>query len=251
MANINEERFKKFKEMGIPMPMSPVDPATVQMPVKNTEFAKKLAAIKNGGIKETVDVFLEKEKGHNGFIPLETPAKRNIPGKTPEKKVATETIAKHAVSGPSFDIYEKALLGESMPSTREAPSSKRGYVSDFEPDNNNGGDFIRDMKAKLAEKFTSSGQNSGQVLLSENNNRQQQTQNIPDGYRLINEAELKDTITIVSTQLIKKFMSEFLTSEPGLIKENDKIKKAEIVRDDIIKMEGKFFKLTPVTIKKK
>jgi hypothetical protein len=46
-------------------------------------------------------------------------------------------------------------------------------------------------------------------------------------------------------------MTEFLTSQPGLIKENEKIKKAEIVQEGVVKIDGKFFKLTPVSIKKK
>jgi hypothetical protein len=247
MANINEERLRKFKEMGIPAPMAPVDPSTVQSRVKNTEFAKKLAAIKNGTKKEELNTFIEKEKAKNGFAPLELPAKRNIPGRTPQKEI-NETIAKPATSGPSFDAYEKALFGESSPSPEVNVSSKRGYVSDVESDSN-GSDFISDMKARLAEKYTNAPK--GQVILSENKSKQQQQQSVPEGYKLINENELKETITAVSSQLIKKFMSEFLTSQPNLIKENDKIKKAEIIKDDIIKMEGRFFKLTPVIMKKK
>jgi hypothetical protein len=246
MGNLNEERLRKFREMGIPQPMAPVDPASVQLPVKNTEFAKKLAAIKSGAIKETVDVFLEREGATKAFVALPTPTK----GKNKQKEQITETIKTPSVSGPSFDAYEKALYGDSTPSSssyERASAPARGYSSDVDSEGD-GKDFLDNIRARLAEKAARAGQNPGQRLLTENQNK---SESIPAGYKLINENELKETVTAISTQLIKKFMSEFLTSEPGLIKESDKIKKAEIIKEDIVKIDGKFFKLTPVTVKKK
>lgn len=248
MANINEERIKKFREMGIPMPMAPVDPATAQGPVKNTEFAKKLAAIKGGAIKETVDVFLEKEKA-TGFVPLEVPKSKNSQTQTKEQP---KVMPKPTTSGPSFDVYERALYGDSTSTMNESyernPAPSRNYIADIEQESN-GSEFINDIRSRLADKFTKSnpGQVNGQVRLNENANNH----NVAPGSIVINEAQLRDTITSISTQLIKKFMSEFLTSEPGLIKESDKIKKAEIVQEGVVKIDGKFFKLTPVTIKRK
>jgi hypothetical protein len=251
--NVNEERMRKFRDMGIPLPMAPVDPATVQLPVRNTEFAKKLMEIRNGAKKEELSTFIEKEKAQAVFKPLEMPAKKNAHGKA-QAKPLTENIAKPSISGPSFDVYEKTLYGEgsnSNESNERTSGSGRNYVSDMGSDSN-GSDFITNMKHRLAEKFTNSGkvQQSGQVILNENQDKSQ-GQVIPAGYTLVNENKLKDTITSISTQLIKKFMSEFLTSQPNLIKENEKIKKAEIIKEDIVKIDGKLFKLTPVTIKKK
>lgn len=260
MANINEERIKKFKDMGIPLPMAPVDPASVQFPVKNTEFARKLMEIRSGAKKEEISSFIEKEKAQNGFIPLEVAPKKNISGKM-QQKTASETIAKPAVSGPSFDIYEKTLYGDNTPSndTYETASNPRvNYTSDMESNPDNGSNFLADIKSRLAEKFTKAQGNvlgglnkniNGQVIPALKENVRIQT--VADGYKLINENELKETITKISSQLIKKFMSEFLTSAPGLIKESEKIKKAEIIKEDIVKIDGKFFKLTPVTLKKK
>jgi len=236
--------------MGIPLPMSPVDPATVQLPVRNTEFARKLMEIKNGKKKEEINTFIEKEKAQNGFIPLELPVKKNIPGQPQQKQIA-ESIAKPSVSGPSFDAYEKALYGDNTPSSdtfERASSPTRSYSSDVESENN-GTDFFTDIKNRLAEKQNKAKQGNGQVLLNENQTNR--TQNVPEGYKLINEVELKRTITEISSNLMKKFMSELLVSVPSLIKENEKVKKAEMVREDIAKIDGKFFKLTPVTMKKK
>lgn len=252
MADINEKRMEKFRAMGIPLPMAPVDPATVQIPVKNTEFAKKLMEIRNGAKKEELTTFIEKEKTQNGFAPLPLPAKKNTADKK-QSKTLTETIAKPTVSGPSFDMYEKMLYGEGAPSinAQSHPIQERNYSSDMNSDNS-GTEFITDIRSKLAAKFTkpTQVQHNGSVIINENQNKSQ-GQVIPSGYKLINENELKETITTISSHLIKKFMSEFLTSEPGLIKENSKIKKAEVIRENIVKIEGKLFKLTPVTIKKK
>ena len=255
MSNLNEERMRKFRDMGIPMPMAPVDPALNTGSVKNTEFAKKLAAIKNGTKKEELNTFIEKEKAQAGFMPLELPAKKSPNGK-PQNQPVNEGVKKPAISGPSFDAYEKALYGDSsvvdFHETHNPTVTSRNYSSDIVTEST-GSEFIHDIRNRLAEKFTRTaapaqkiGSVNGQVVLNENN-----SQNIPNGYKLINENELKETITSISSQLIKKFMAEFLTSEPGLIKESEKIKKAEIVKEDIVKIDGKFFKLTPVTLKKK
>lgn len=247
MSNINEERLRKFREMGIPQPMAPVDPSMLKGPVKNIEFAAKLAAIKNGAIKETVDVFLEKEKGPIGFVPLET-SKKSKPVNGQTKPIISETIKSLPTSGPSFDAYEKALYGDNTPTsnTYETASSGRGYSSNI--GNENGNDFLTSIKTRLAEKAARASQSPNQKILTENTS-------IPSGYKLIQENELREAITLISTDvckdLMKKFMEDFSTSKPGLIKESEKIKKAEIIQKDIVKIEGKFFKIVPVTIKKK
>lgn len=251
MGNLNEERLKKFREMGIPQPMAPVDPSMLKGPVKNTEFAAKLAAIKNGAIKEEIGTFIDKEGATKAFVGLETPSKRLG---TPPKTNVTETIKAPSVSGPSFDIYEKALYGDNTPSSasyERASAPTRGYSSDIES-TGDGSDFLAGIRARLAEKAAKAGQNPGQKVLNEN---RQASNNVPQGQKLINESELNEAITLISTdvckKLIKQFMGEFLTSQPELIKENEKIKKAEIVKEDIIKMEGRYFKIVPVTVRKK
>lgn len=250
MSNLNEERLKKFREMGIPQPMAPVDPSMLKGPVKNLEFAAKLAAIKNGGIKETVDVFLEKEKSPAGFVPLEVP-KKSKPINGQSKSIVTETIKAPSVSGPSFDAYEKALYGDntsSSPTYEKASDMTRGYSSNIGNEDGNGNEFLANIKNRLAEKAARANQNPNQKILTENIS-------IPNGYKLIKESELHEAITLISTDickdLIKKSLNEFVATDNNIIKESDKIKKAEIIKEDIVKIEGKFFKIIPVTIKKK
>lgn len=250
MSNLNEERMRKFREMGIPMPMAPVDPATAQGPVRNVEFAKKLAAIKNGAqseVKEVMNTFIEKEKFANKFAPL--PENKSVGQKKQAMNEApAKELPKHAVKGESFDKYEAALYGNSgggsgRSASQEPSTNVRNYTSNVNESVDNGSEFLTDIRTRLAEKFSKPGQ-TGQVSIKSN-------QQVPTGHKLINEAELHNTITVISSQLIKKFMSEFLLSEPNLIKETDKIKKAEIIQENVVKIDGKYFKLTPVTVKKK
>jgi hypothetical protein len=252
MSAINEERLEKFKKMGLPMPMAPIDPVTVQGPVRNQDFAAKLAAIKSGGKKQEINTFIEKSSPQAGFVPLEVPVPKNKKLNEGSKDDKKNTPALHEfkaqpIPGVGVDL-EKALYGESIPGTSNFKTASelasRSYQSDI--DDENGTNFFDTIKQRLSER-ASKGQS-----IQRNEGSQVLTESRKSG---INEDDLKDYITEVSTdickKLIKKFMSEYLASEPGLIKENDKIKKAEIVREDIVKIDGRFFKLTPVQVKKK
>lgn len=239
MSNLNEDRLKRFRDMGIPQPMAPVDPSTAQGTIRNTAFAAKLAALKGGALKEEITTFVDKQEGNKGFIPLETSSKNK--GSLKEQNSApVEKLKTHAASGPSFDIYEKALYGDSSVSLETASSTGRNYSADMLNENETGNEFLTDIRTRLKEKALSAASKP---------NTQAYTQ------QSINENHLVDTITQVSTdvckQLIKKFMSEYLMSEPGLIRESDKVKKAEILQENLIKMGGKYFKITPVSVKKK
>jgi len=246
--NINEERLKKFRDMGIPAPMSPVDPSMLKGPVRNLEFAAKLEAIKRGVVKEELSTFIEKETGNKGFIPIETPTK-----KKPQNQITeTAEIKKPSVSGPSFDLYEKALYGESPSVSFDKNTNARTYSHNITPSaDDTGTDFLANIKAQLAAKAMKANQstpNNSKII-------QENKTNIPAGHTLVNENDFKEAVTMIASDvckvLIKKFMNEFLTSKPDLIKENEKVKKAEIIQENIIKMDGNYFKITPVTVKKK
>jgi hypothetical protein len=246
MSNLNEDRMKRFRDMGIPQPMAPVDPSSVQGPVRNTAFAAKLAALKGGALKEEITTFVDKQEANKGFVPLEVPSKNKGILKEQKPGAPVEKLKTLPTSGPSFDVYEKALYGDNTPSSssfEKASVPGRNYSSDMLNEGETGNEFLSSIKARLQEKAAraANGQTNTQIQ-------------IPN-QKPINDNQLIETVTQISTdvckQLIKKFMSEFLTSEPGLIKENEKIKKAEIVKEDIIKMDGKYFKITPVSVKKK
>jgi hypothetical protein len=267
MSNLNEERLRKFKEMGIPEPMAPIDPGSVQGPVRNLNFAAKLAALKSGQKRQELNTFLEKAEPAPGFVPLEVPAPKhqaiNEGRPRDPRKPEPPPLKTERAAGPSFDIYEKALLGEDRSSRAEpmyanepdpySPTYKRatppppirGYQAEIEESNPS--NFFDSIKAKLAQKNAAVAQQireGRQPALQEASVHSQ-----------MDDDQIRQYITEISSgvckKLIKQFMSEYLASEPSLIKENDKIKKAEVIKEDIVKIDGKFFKLTPVQLKKK
>ena len=242
---VKEERLKRFQNMGIPTPLPPPDASMMKGPVKNAEFASKLEAIKKGAIKKTVDLFLERETGNNGFKPMEVSKPKN--GQNPNVKPVNNNNAAPAlfsapVQGGMFN--EEELYGKSteVPFTQTASEiAGRGYRSNLNENvDDNGSDFLSNIKMKLAEKVQ---RNPATTLLKENKGNN------------INSNDLTEAITLVSTdvckKLFKQFASELLNSQSGLIKESEKVKKVEIVKEDIIKMGDKFFKITPVVVKKK
>jgi len=92
---ITEERIKRFKEMGLPIPMNPI--TTPQVSVKNLDFAAKLEAIKSGKAKEEVKNFIQKEGTGKGFAPLEAPKVGRNPNEKPA--VSVPLVENQAVAG--------------------------------------------------------------------------------------------------------------------------------------------------------
>lgn len=269
MSAINEERLRKFKEMGLPEPMAPIDPSTVQAPVKNKDFAAKLAALKSGNKRAELNTFIEKAERQAGFVPLEVPApkhQRVAEGQQrpiDPRKPKTPELKTHAATGPSFDLYERALYGDDRAAVAvqnpnepdpfsdnyvrasQVVAPSRGYTSDVEDSPVN---FFDAIKQKLAEKNSRAAQTQ---RIQESGNPQR----IAAPKQQFDEEQIREYITEISSdvckKLIKKFMTEYFASEQNIIKESDKVKKAEVVRDDIVKIDGKFFKLQPVQVKKK
>jgi hypothetical protein len=267
MSNLNEERLRKFKEMGIPEPMAPIDPGTVQAPVRNLDFAAKLAALKSGQKKQELNTFIEKSTPAPipGFVPLEIPSTKNKKpineqGDKVDKKnlPALQEFKAQPIPGIGVDLgkvlYEDdriaAVTGmrepdPTSPNYIKASQIARGYSAEVE--DSNPSNFFDSIKQKLAQKNNMASQQIREG--------RQPMANETAIHSQVDDEQIRQYITEISTgvckKLIKQFMSEYLASEPSLIKESDKIKKAEIVKEDIVKIDGRFFKLTPVQVKKK
>ena len=82
---------------------------------------------------------------------------------------------------------------------------------------------------------------------------------LPPGTMLVNEEDLKKKIINISTQVAKKIsenmiktvLSEYLKQSKNTIVESERVKKAEVVGENIVKIDGKIFKLVPATVKVK
>jgi len=84
------------------------------------------------------------------------------------------------------------------------------------------------------------------------------TPNIHSGMYLIDEEDLKKKIISISSQVAKKIseqtiktvLSEYLKISKNTIVETEKIKKAELVGENTVKIDGKVYKLVPQASKK-
>jgi len=82
---------------------------------------------------------------------------------------------------------------------------------------------------------------------------------LPAGMVMVNEEDLKKKIINISTQVAKKIseqmiksvLSEYLKQSKNTIVESEKIKKAEVVGENVVKIDGKVYKLVPATLKVK
>ena len=82
---------------------------------------------------------------------------------------------------------------------------------------------------------------------------------LPQGSIIINEEDLKKKIINISSQVAKKIseqmiktvLSEYLKQSKNTIVESERVKKAEVVGENVVKIDGKIFKLVPATVKVK
>ena len=258
MELTQEQKIKRFKEMGIPVPLQPIDPSLAKPPVKNLDFAAKLEALKNGQKRDIVENFIAKEGSTKEFQAMEISTKNNkrnpnVPNQAQKPAIAPPPLQDFSSnkSGGDFSSYEKSLLGVDESSPYEKSVSKnnfqkpnpRNLTESILPDPD-GSHFINDFKNQLRERVEKKTMGISENFTPQNNN------SIPDGYSLINEDELKKKIINISSQVAKKVMTTVLTeyekSKKNTIVESTNIKKAEIVGKNVVKIDGKLFNISPI-----
>lgn len=240
---LKEEKIRRFKEMGIPVPMTPLNPSEIQVPVKNTAFASKLAAIKNGLKKEEIIPFIAKAEGIKEFssnlpIPKNNKNKQQNSNMQNAAKGNAPALKEFGVeSGGDFSLYEKTLLGEDNSKQSSVPNP-RNFTDTRIPDES-GTQFLNEFKGKFRD-----------ALHNKQRTAQEAQATIPEGYSLINDEDLTNKIISISSkiskEMIKKVLSEYISQKGKTIVESDKVKKAEVVGENLVKINGKVFKLTPV-----
>lgn len=232
------ERLKKFQGLGIPVPMAPINPGTAINLNANPDKLRKLEEIKKGLKKDLIQTFIQKESPNQTFSSMPTPKQR----KNPNAPAATNVpeLAEFKVSRNSeADLLEQALYGGSV-----TPQTKKEILNDSEPAQDNGAAFINDFKNKLTERLNKKSSTEGSFIQESRKTGLQLTDDE------LNE-RIADISTHVAKETVKKVLMEYAKQNGGLITENDKVKRAEIIGKDIVRIEGKTYRLTPVIIKKK
>lgn len=251
---LNEERLRKFREMGLPEPMAIIDPGTMSPANASPEKLSKLEAIKNGALKNQLKPFIEKSSPTGKFQPLEVPKPKNQRNNNQSKNTAPALSEIKAPSiNPEAAAIEQMLFGDNRPSPA---LSRHDLVKDnYDPNQDKGKNFVDNFRVKLnqtlAQKQALQGTNS--------NSNSNETVGLPAGSIIINEEELERKIIDISSQISKKISAEMIkkvlneyvaTAGDNLITESKNVKKAKFLKENIVEIEGKYYKLTPVTIKK-
>lgn len=254
VTQLKEERLKKFKGMGIPAPMAPVDPALLKNINADPEKLKKLDAIRNGLKKNEFIAFIGKSTPTKQFESVPTPKQRKNPNAPKAVDVPEiKAFSPDKSSSSEAELLEGAMYGETT--SRPNPYSERvaeetsnqGYtpipriVQEESNDDPTGSRFIAEFKSRMRSTASSRPTEKIQVV--------ERTQQRQSGLS-ITEEELNKKIVELATQvsknMIKRVISESAKSGSGIILETDKVKKVEIVGNGVVKMNGKLYKLTPV-----
>jgi hypothetical protein len=246
-----EERLKKFKDMGIPVPMQPVDPALSKNQNADPEKLQKLEAIRNGLKKNEFQTFIEKSTPTSPFGSIPVPK----PKKNPNAPKVENVPALKSFSSDSSSLSEAALIEREL--YGETSSNNSSYATTNNPQSGNapipriinedtnedptGSKFIADFKARMRSSVIAkpiSGTIS-KPSIEQSSERLSMTEEELDR-RIVSLA------TQVSKNIIKKVMAESVKSGSGIIIETDRVKKVEIVGNNVVKLNGKLYKLTPV-----
>jgi hypothetical protein len=246
-TQLKEDRMKKFQNMGIPVPMEPVDPSLLRNANADPEKLKKLDAIRNGLKKNEFQSFIQKTgpTPTNRFESIPVPKqKKNPNAPNPTNVPEIKSFSPDSSSSSEAILLEKALYGEiDSPYQESHTGNKSGPRVLYEEVNDDptGSKFLSDFKSRMRSSVATKTPVSGTISKPIN---EQST-----GF-VITEEELDKRILSIATQvsknMIKKVITESAKSGSGIIIETDRVKKVELVGNNVVKLNGKLYKLTPV-----
>jgi hypothetical protein len=238
-AQINKDRLKKFQEMGIPMPLIPVGNPIASSRPGNSPVHKLLEEIKKGNKKSFFKTIDEKATPASKFTPLPVPKNKRQKPNQQAPAVNAPKLEEFQVSG--LNLNENELLGlTSRPSYSSTPILDKNFNKISENDYLAGVPET-DIRTKFHQRMQEKGvqpvavKNEGQVLHMTEEEFKKKVISIS-----------KQVAEIVSKQMIKNVIIEYAKAGQDIIVESKKIKKAEIVDKNKVKIDGKVYKLTLV-----
>ena len=243
-----KQKQERFKALGIPIPIE--KPAFDQpiTNVKDPKMLQRIQEIKNGAKKGEFNELLS-VGDKKGFQPLPEPKKKNNKQPSSETKApALESFSPVKSSGGDLDIYEKLFSGESASAPAPRGGSGQRINEDINTDST-GSDFLSNFRQKLQAKAMSNGVSTQPSSNSSGFGFKTQYET-PQ----ISSDEIESKIYEISSQVAKKIAEETIKevldqylSKKTKLNENT----FQRVKEDVIKIGDKYYKLTPVTIKQK
>jgi hypothetical protein len=241
--DIIKQRQDRFKSLGIPVP---IEKPAFDQPVTNVKDPKmlqRIQEIKSGAKKgEFNEILTVGEK--KGFKPLPEPKKRtaNKAENLDTKAPALENFTPKT-SGGDLDIYDKLFSAET-PSIPTSKGNGQRLQEEIQFDNN-GTDFLNNFRQKLQARAISNSNsvpNSGFGIKTQYDQSKIDLQEIEGKiYQISSEVAKK-----IAQETIDQVLNQYLSKKTNL--SENTFKK---VKDDIIKIGDKYYKITPVTLKSK
>lgn len=243
MDDILKQKQERFKSLGIPIPIEKPNFDQPVLNVKDPQMLKRIQEIKNGAKKGEFNELLS-AGNKNSFQAIPENKKRSNNPNSSKPKI-DNTNTKSSTSN-ELDLMDKLFAGEiSSPPIQKNGTSTR-LVEEINTDQN-GSDFLNNFRQKLQAKAMSSSNVQNQPNSTFGFKNQNDTPNI-DLNQIENKIyEISSKVAKqISEETIKEILDRYLSKKTNL-QENTFQK----VKDDIIKIGDKYFKLTPVKIKSK
>lgn len=269
--NLSEEQLKeirkqKLQQLGYPIPLDKPAFMPQVTNVKDPKMLSKIEQIRQGKHRQEFAQF----RSQTGEAPKHNPNQRQIPppqqlpggpaGNIPSQpgKVAPPPLLEFTAGrSQELEFLERDLATTpttssyvpGMPATVE--DGGKGFVDNIRQK------FHSNMQQKRMQEQTVFEQPYTQPVYTQ----QPVMQQIPalqSGMMLINEEDLKKKIINISKQVAKQIseqmiravLTEWTKTNKNPIVENDRIKKAEILGNNLVKIDGKTFRLEQVATKK-
>lgn len=275
-----QRKLELFQKNGYPMPVQPAVQAG------NPAILNKIQQIKAGLKKNEFKDIIQKEV-HNPMAPMPpVPTSKNRQAKKPVAPAgAPPPELFSAAPLMSEELLEaERLLGFDSPSPARTSPTSGGMVGvgnrmpDLQQATDEEGIYAaQEVKAKFYStiKEKQAQMQAPVAYMPESAHPQYYQQPVavpptyvqptyavpalPPGTIMINEEDLKKKIINISTQVAKKIseqtiksvLNEYLKQTKNTIVESERIKKAEVVGENVVKIDGKVYKLVPATLKVK
>lgn len=242
---VQKAKLEKFKAMGIPVPME--KPAFDQpvINVKDPKMLSRINEIRSGAKKNEFKEILSTGTPNQGFQPLpDTKAKKNP--NAPAPSVKAPSLSNFSPVGGSSELALAESLFDDTPPVPQAPVRSSGNrMQESASVDATGTDFLKDFRSRLKSKASSGGFTQQNVA---NSNFQNESEN-PNALKSMVEAVAADVAKKVASETLKSVLNEYLSNRQEFAENTENTFKR--IKDDIVLIEGRYFKLVPVKVKTK
>lgn len=253
MENNNPQKAKieKFKAMGIPIPME--KPAFEQpvVNVKDPKMLQRIQEIRSGAKKGEFNTILSTGDKNPAFKPLPEPKTKGNQ-KSGQQTAKAPQLESFAPAKTSSELSFAASLFDDITSTPTAPAPRgqgSRIMESTATNDSTGSDFLSDIRSRIQAKASSGGfqmptQTSGFGFREEASQVQSE-----GAIQSMVQSIASEVAKKVAAETIKTVLDEYLSKRTSL---NEGTKNTyKKVKDDIVLIEGKYYKLVPVKVKSK